>query len=460
MVSNIQQIRGQMQAILDFLVPFLPLANSHMVDFFTKTCYKNNIPPNIQEEISQIGLNNTVNLILNNDLTAAPDLQKYVQNCADLTLKNLDICLTVESFIANLETSTINKLKLDIFMSSKKSHEVEILSAIAASISQLLGTSHLIDIGDGKGYLSSMLALHHKIAVLGVDASNVNTKGAVKRANKLSKVWNGIKNSPKKSYPAKNDQSQSHDTQLYKQITEFVTPDLDLLNIISICYPESTAPMKIGLVGLHTCGNLSPTSLKIFNKHDYVRSICNVGCCYHLLTERFEENSVDGQFPLSQFLSDLHFSIGRSGRMIANQSVDRILETKELPNKTIYYRALFQILLETYCQELPSTHVGKFKKCGDFIDYVRKAMKRISVEFDITDEEIGNLEMGFRDRLNELNVFYLLRCKLAPVIETLILLDKLLFLLEQGHERSFLVQLFDPVISPRCYGVIAIKENL
>ena len=45
--------------------------------------------------------------------------------------------------------------------------------------------SFVVDAGDGKGYLSSRLALEHKLKVLGVDASTSNTDAAVERRDKL-----------------------------------------------------------------------------------------------------------------------------------------------------------------------------------------------------------------------------------------------------------------------------------
>lgn len=54
-------------------------------------------------------------------------------------------------------------------------------------------------------------------------------------------------------------------------------------------------------------------------------------------------------------------------------------------------------------------------------------------------------------------LFYLIRLCLAQVIESLILLDRLLFLRENGYNNVFLVKLFDPVLSPRCHCIVAVK---
>ncbi|TNN28592.1 Methyltransferase-like protein 25 [Liparis tanakae] len=53
-----------------------------------------------------------------------------------------------------------------------------------------------------------------------------------------------------------------------------------------------------------------------------------------------------------------------------------------------------------------------------------------------------------------------LKVTLAPCIEGLILLDRLCYLKEQ-EDLSFsaLVQLFDPLLSPRCYAVVGLKSR-
>jgi hypothetical protein len=54
--------------------------------------------------------------------------------------------------------------------------------------------------------------------------------------------------------------------------------------------------------------------------------------------------------------------------------------------------------------------------------------------------------------------FWSLRVALGQVIETYILLDRLLFLQEQDNSvKAFLLPLFDPAVSPRNVAVIAIK---
>lgn len=474
MTSRLIPLTETIEQIVNYLEQLLPLANVHMVDYFTNNVYKSHVPLNIQKEIAEFGNKYIIERLFSNDFRDLPNLNNYVKKSQEFTLKNLEICLNTENLIDNLSLIGCSKplrLKLDIFMTPKKSHEVDILSYVAAIVKNISGTTHLIDIGDGKGYLSSMLALHHKIPVLGVDVSQMNTDGAAKRVKKLSRVWNSEINkrandncSPasKVNYLDKEKTSEH----LYKQITQYVDENIDFVGLVSNIFLEK--PNGLGLVGLHTCGNLAPTCLRIFTKNKSIQTICNIGCCYHFIKEAFEEvdicirhnESTKEGFPMSDFLKTKRLKIGRAARMIAAQSMERILEKKELPNEIIFYRALFEIILKTEFKHLQSEekHVGRFrKKPASFLDYTKKALKRLNLNINMTEVEIQSLLNEYEEREYELYIFFLLRNMLSPIIESLILLDRLLYLQERGFENSFVVQFFDPVVSPRCYGLVAMK---
>lgn len=46
------------------------------------------------------------------------------------------------------------------------------------------------------------------------------------------------------------------------------------------------------LVGLHTCGDLGSTALRLFTEIPSARALCVVGCCYHHITEGNEEGKI------------------------------------------------------------------------------------------------------------------------------------------------------------------------
>lgn len=439
----------------------MKFANCHMIDYFTNNLYERHIPADIRKEVAMCGFGEVINSILDNKIKTTK-LQNFIKNTNSFALHNLtEVCLHCDNLhdFLNTGANIPPSLGLKVFMNPKKSHEVEILSSIIATIREVSKSTHLIDIGDGKGYLSSMLALQHNIPVLGIDASPVNTKGAMERAEKVQKAWKHILKYPTKSLPPK-DQCCLVDNQLYKQETLYVNEGVDLRSLVSRMFDEEVK--KCGLSGLHTCGNLASTCIKVYNKHDYIKSICNVGCCYHLLTEQYEGANTTAEFgfPLSDHLRKKKFVLGRQARMLASQSIDRILAYRQVDNKIVFYRALFQILLEKHHPNSLGKQIKRLKKpCENFVEYVEIASRRINVHFDMSKEEIHEFYLQYKDREMELNLFYLLRAFLAQIIECVILLDRLLFLVEQGNDHSVLVQLFDRVLSPRCYGVISLKNE-
>lgn len=64
------------------------------------------------------------------------------------------------------------------------------MEATAALVDKLVKSTsdenlYIIDAGDGKGYLSSKLALQYGHRVLGIDANAMNTENALSRNRKL-----------------------------------------------------------------------------------------------------------------------------------------------------------------------------------------------------------------------------------------------------------------------------------
>lgn len=60
------------------------------------------------------------------------------------------------------------------------------------------------------------------------------------------------------------------------------------------------------MVGLHTCGDLAPNTLRIFTSMSEVKGVCSVGCCYHLLCEEFENPLSGTQFHALYFCLFVH----------------------------------------------------------------------------------------------------------------------------------------------------------
>lgn len=448
MTVEYNTIKLNLGKVIEYLKPFLPIANCHMVDYFTKNLLDTYLKPVLGEEILQVDFKDALNSILNFEIELEKQARfnSFISNCERFRLYNCkDVCVSLDNFKQTLHdfgATCKSSFKIDIFMNEKKAHEVEISSSIAATIADFTKASHIIDIGDGKGYLSSMLAFRYDLPVLGVDAQLTNTLGASKRAQKLGKQWSGT----------------TTNTGLYKQITQYVTESTDFVKLVNNSFLQSVNDVMV--VGLHTCGDLASNSLKIYTNNEDIKAIFNVSCCYHLMTELSGCKNDNNQwgFPLSEYLNNMGFELGRSARMLSAQSVDRIFHNKQTPNKILFYRAVLQVVLEKYNVDILNKNVGKAKKeYTNFSDYAFDALKKLQVDVDTTKEELDSIYSSCAEKEYQFYVFTVIRSMLAPVIESVILLDRLLYLHEKGLKHSYLVHLFNPVISPRCYGIISMK---
>ncbi|XP_026097798.1 methyltransferase-like protein 25 [Carassius auratus] len=260
---------------------------------------------------------------------------------------------------------------------------------------------------------------------------------------------------------AREGRGNIRDDGLFSPLTSYVTAETELKTLI-------TELEDAVLVGLHTCGDLAPSTLRMFGAKQELRAVCSVGCCYHLLSEEFDhdrQGCVDGVcgFPVSQYLKAQECFCGRNARMSACLALERVSAGGGLPMESLFYRAVLHVILRDHYDCFKSEkRVGNvYSKASSFVDYVRRALKKLDLDdTKLSDSDIQSYHEHYSPRMNEMVAFNMLKVILAPCIEGLILLDRLCYLKEQDNvSHSALVQLFDPLQSPRCYAVVGIKES-
>lgn len=486
-----------------------------------------------------------------------------------LSLPGLGICLSRDELLQSIQqicsdssasaAKTGATFETDEFMNSKKSHEVQSMSEVVAYLARGCQVKQVIDVGSGKGYLSSFLSMQYGLQVYGIDSSITNTHGAQERNRKLKKFSKAYQKHSKTSTAQKEDISQknleenkpqntsqseqktvkrrdmpevhdltnaltnaldrhfepdtankdstddfflsalsldltqttslrvppnqlssverdrrkrenlerkaqnrtSHSNTLFSPLTSFVTAETELQELIS----ELKSAV---LVGLHTCGDLAPSSLRMFVAKAELAAVCSVGCCYHLLSEEFDPTAQEGLqsvcgFPLSQYLRDQSWFCGRNARMSACLALERVSHGQGIQMESLFYRAVLHVILRDHYGSFKSEkRVGNvYSKAKSFVDYVRRALQKLELdEMKLPDSEIQAYHDAYRPRMKEMHAFNMLKVSLAPCIEGLILLDRLCYLKEQENlSFSALVQLFDPLLSPRCYAVVGLKKK-
>ncbi|PKU83860.1 hypothetical protein MA16_Dca020743 [Dendrobium catenatum] len=281
-------------------------------------------------------------------------------------------------------------------MNSKKKHEVEILAAAVSTVARGVNAQKIIDVGSGQGYLSQVLSFEYQLSVVAIDSSLHHSSVTSARANRI-----------KKHYAAKLPGDELLKVPQTVTCQVLSSESLAALSIRTVGKNGNIGYLV--LAGLHACGDLSVNMLRAFVDCEQVKALINVGCCYNLVSEESsEKTSMISGFPLSNGAKLSGLTLGKNARDLACQSAERwksLTKKAALQNFELHaFRATFQMMQE---------FIGPY---------------------------------------------WSLRASLGPLIETYILLDRLLFLQEHGNFAEVqLVPLFDPTLSPRNVAIVARK---
>lgn len=277
---------------------------------------------------------------------------------------------------------------------------------------------------------------------------------------------------------------------------------------------------ELMIVSLHSCGNLLHHGVRSLMLNSSVKAVAMVGCCYNLVTERlgpptYKLSSMrssslrldktssacdpDG-FPMSERLAQhehhhdkgVRFNI--TARMMAVQAPHNWTHIDCASFFTRhFFRALLQrIFLDRGVVGPPSSLddttavsprgwtgegepilIGSLRKScyNSFIAYVRGALTKLgetnSPNSDriakcmsgLTEDDILNYERSYQTRKKELSLIWSLMAFSASVVESIIVVDRWLFLREQEEVADCWVEaVFDYKQSPRNLVVVGIKK--
>jgi hypothetical protein len=173
-------------------------------------------------------------------------------------------------------------------------------------------------------------------------------------------------------------------------------------------------------------------------------------------------------FPTSVHLAGRRLALSRPLRMLAQKAVERELCAAPAARCGAETdRALWRPMLSLVLRDALGVderardgerHVGRLgRKCSSWLAYARAAFEQLGLDGSgVSDSELLALEARASAesavRLQKLEV---LRLALAPVVEAAVALDRLLYVLESGTcTAAWIVRLFDPVESPRSFGIV------
>ncbi|PWW71828.1 hypothetical protein C7212DRAFT_287378 [Tuber magnatum] len=467
----------EMPSILDYLLR-VPM------DQFPRTC-----PPTLVVFITQVRVHS-----LNRDFTRPPALAKAKRSAG--------------------VSHSGEEWALNTGMRPKKIHEVENFSALVDDLVSDVsardkptggeGITHILDFGSGQAYLSRTLAKKYGHNVVGVESRPANIEGAKEmdtRFDNLAKKreWKGRERqqngesasrvttdgSPavaEETAPATSNNGKGGTLQYIQKCIS----GSDLAPITALI-PSST-PKSLLLISLHSCGNLLHHGLTSFIATPSVKACALIGCCYNLLTEKSgatfkpplrslhprlvttsAASDPDG-FPLSHRFTHTHpvVRLNITARMMACQAPSNwTASSSEAFFTRHFFRALLQRIffdrgLVTGAE--PAIIGSLRKKCySSFGEYVSGAIDKIgwTQRLRISADEVTRYEERFARRKKDLSVLWSLMAFCAGVVESLIVVDRWVYLME-GVEKGLVKEAwvevgFEYGVSPRNLVVVGVR---
>lgn len=272
--------------------------------------------------------------------------------------------------------------------------------------------------------------------------------------------------------------------------------------------------IRLMAVSIHSCGNLSHHGIRSLILNPAVHAIAIVGCCYNLLSSRLGPatfkhphirrnlraiNAPENDdkhipdcdphgFPMSERLAtygEEGIRLNITARMMGVQAPQN-WTAKESDSffTRHFYRALLQKVFLDFGvvskieEDESSPHctqpviIGSLRKgCyASFTTYVRGALEKLKVDPErsvplgkmahVTDEQLDEYAQRYAGLKKELSVTWSLMAFSAGVVESLIVVDRWLFLKEYGDlvRDCWVEPVFEYKQSPRNLVVVGIKR--
>ncbi|KAM6234359.1 LOW QUALITY PROTEIN: methyltransferase-like protein 25B [Porphyrio hochstetteri] len=365
----------------------------------------------------------------------------------------------------------------------KKQHEIRRLGKLLQRLSQATGCNHVVDIGAGQGHLSRFLAFGLGLSVTAVEGDSRLAATAQRfdrdLLRELGKV--GTEGSPqRRRQPPRCPPPASPPPHAPRHVAGRLDPEFPWGEFLLPPAPPGPNPgaknplgglggseggQRVLVTGLHACGDLSPALLRHFARSPSVAAVTSVACCHMKLSTSPRAPGCPASYPLSSWVATLPgHELSYRAREAACHALEDYtgrLGAESGRLRTHCYRAVLETLIRAAepgkkhpgVQTVKAAHTLSFPS-----EYARLGLPRVGLDPAVIPVDSAPVQ-AMLDQHHKVVAFFSLTLLLAPVVETLILLDRLLYLREQGFQCA-LVPLFDPRFSPRNLVLVAARTPL
>ncbi|XP_034954436.2 methyltransferase-like protein 25B isoform X1 [Zootoca vivipara] len=395
----------------------------------------------------------------------------------------------------------------------KKQHEIRRLGQMVKRLSDLTGCCQVVDVGSGQGHLSRFLAFGLGLSVIAIEGDPRLVTQAAKfdqelvqalrkeGAKRRGQVPSGISLEGPRHVAGWVDPGapwtefwqllQHPEEEEHGPVVDRGSPGAfrprETANVdpggedlpgspergagnTPICHTPRGCQLL--LTGLHACGDLSVTLLRYFARCPDVVGITSVACCYMKLTTAEApvppgpgppHSPAEPGYPLSTWVSTLpghQLSYkAREGACHALEDYAQRLKSQSSALRTHCFRAALETVIRAADPAKKRLGVQTITKAHQltFSEYARLGLERVGMDPQARLEP-GPLQTLLAQE-GKVVAFFSLALLLAPLVETLLLLDRMIFLQEEGFHCQ-LLPLFDPAFSPRNLVLVAAKTPL
>uniref|UniRef100_A0A3Q2YZM2 Methyltransferase like 25B n=1 Tax=Hippocampus comes TaxID=109280 RepID=A0A3Q2YZM2_HIPCM len=356
-----------------------------------------------------------------------------------------------EEFQENQNQSSLLAHAFRKHVKPKKQHEIRKLGTLVKKLCEQTECNRVVDVGSGQGHLTRFLSFGLGLSVTAIEADPALVAMATKFDGQLLCALDKERRK-KKACP--------------RHVAGWVDPKASWEVFMQQLVLEGDVQRDMVLTSLHACGDLSPTLLRHFVKCPHIRAITSVSCCYMKLTTKEqpldpEPRVRDFGYPMSMHVRGLpgHQLSYKAREGACHAMEDYVVRLREESAllRTHCYRAALEVVITNSRPDLRRAGIQTLKKAHllTFNEYAHLGLARVGLPPSLLLDK-GRLDAMLAQQ-GRVVVFFSLALLLAPVVETLVLLDRIIYLQENGL-HSQLVPLFDPNFSPRNFVLVSLGD--
>jgi hypothetical protein len=341
------------------------------------------------------------------------------ENNYDIRTDNHELTQLLSNIRALIEFPSTDQVSerslISTKLKQKKQHEIKRI----LDLTDHIGPVTFIDIGGGAGHLSENLVYRKDRFSYCIDQNLQFQKSGKQRIQN-----NSIPNAEKVQF---KNMTFGEQAQLFQSHHE-----------------------KNMVLGLHACGDLTPEILNYSNRIQ-ADHLLSIGCCYQKLTDKYNLSSLAREHGI-QFTTN---AFNLAARCHSYQSLERL--EQKIKIRSFRYGLHLYLYFLGHKEFIPTGRTGTDDYERSFEQYALKYAGKYIKPGKDARKFYDSTEV--QELISMIIHTDLLRGLFGRVIETYLVLDRALFLDENGYEVS-IMELFDRKLSPRNLAINAKRELL